>query len=192
MSNHVMLSPFPDKDSLGLLWEDLKVLPELNPPKEMPKGNVGTPLSVFMSLIRSCKLPTHVIKKLRLEFPKSRSAHRYGAVRLDYGDHGNKEGSKEYNERDDLGFRRKRGRQKGNRSETDDQDASDDAITSVSVCVCVCVCVCVRACVRACVCVCVCACVCVRVCVCVCVRACVRVSVCVRACMRPLGSAYTH
>jgi len=51
----------------------------------MPRGNVGTPLSVFMELIRSCKLPGHVIKKLHLEFPKSRSKKRYGAVGLDYG-----------------------------------------------------------------------------------------------------------
>ena len=60
-------------------------LPELNPPSAMPQGNVGTPLSVFMDLIRSCKLPAYVIKKLGLEFPKSRSKKRYGAVGLDYG-----------------------------------------------------------------------------------------------------------
>lgn len=51
----------------------------------MPQGNVGTPLSTFMMLIRTCKLPGHVIKKLQLEFPKSRSSKRYGAVRFDYG-----------------------------------------------------------------------------------------------------------
>ena len=51
----------------------------------MPRGNVGTPLSTFMQLIRSCKLPSHVIQKLQLEFPKSRSKKRYGAVALDYG-----------------------------------------------------------------------------------------------------------
>lgn len=66
-------------------WTELAVLPELNPPNAMPQGNVGTPLSVFMELIRTCKLPAHVIKKLRLEFPKSRSAKRYGAVAHDYG-----------------------------------------------------------------------------------------------------------
>ena len=51
----------------------------------MPQGNVGTPLSAFMELIRQCKLPAHVIKKLRLEFPKSRTCRRYGAVQMDYG-----------------------------------------------------------------------------------------------------------
>jgi hypothetical protein len=51
----------------------------------MPQGNVGTPLSTFMMLIRTCKLPGHVIRKLQLEFPKSRSSKRYGAVRFNYG-----------------------------------------------------------------------------------------------------------
>ena len=61
----------------------------------MPQGNVGTPLSTFMTLIRTCKLPGHVIKKLQLEFPKSRSSKRYGAVKFDYGEargKGNMEG----------------------------------------------------------------------------------------------------
>ena len=49
----------------------------------MPQGNVGTSLSVFQNLIRTCRLPPSVIKKLRLVFP-SRSK-RYGAVPLDYG-----------------------------------------------------------------------------------------------------------
>ena len=51
----------------------------------MPRGNVGTPLATFMQLIRSCKLPSQVIRKLQLEFPKSRTKKRYGAVALDYG-----------------------------------------------------------------------------------------------------------
>ncbi len=58
---------------------------ELNPPSVMPCGNVGTPLATFMDLIRACKLPPRVIKKLHLEFPKTRSRTRYGAVGLDYG-----------------------------------------------------------------------------------------------------------
>lgn len=66
-------------------WDDLISLPELNPPNVMPQGNVGTSLSTFMMLIRTCKLPGHVIKKLQLEFPNSRSCKRYGAVRFDYG-----------------------------------------------------------------------------------------------------------
>ena len=69
----------------GVPWDELKALPELNPPNVMPRGNVGTPLATFMQLIRSCKLPSQVIRKLQLEFPKSRTKKRYGAVALDYG-----------------------------------------------------------------------------------------------------------
>ena len=69
-------------------WTELTSLPELNPPTVMPQGNVGTPLSTFMALIRACKLPSHVIRKLRLEFPKSRSSKRYGAVSFEYGSKG--------------------------------------------------------------------------------------------------------
>ena len=51
----------------------------------MPQGNVGTSLSTFMGLIQACKLPAYLIKKLQLEFPRSRSSKRYGAVEYDYG-----------------------------------------------------------------------------------------------------------
>lgn len=75
----------PNIGSVAVPWEELRLLPELNPPSVMPRGNVGTPLSTFMELIRACKLPSNVIRKLQLEFPKSRSRKRYGAVALDYG-----------------------------------------------------------------------------------------------------------
>lgn len=71
--------------SAGVPWDELRALPELNPPNVMPRGNVGTPLATFMQLIRSCKLPSQLIRKLQLEFPKSRTKKRYGAVALDYG-----------------------------------------------------------------------------------------------------------
>ena len=58
---------------------------ELNPPALMPQGNVGTPTATFIHLINSCRLPTKVIRKLKLEFPKSRTKRKYGAVPLDYG-----------------------------------------------------------------------------------------------------------
>ena len=57
---------------------------ELNPPHLMPMGNVGTSTAHFTKLINSCKLPTKVISKLKLKFPKSRTKRRYGAVPLDY------------------------------------------------------------------------------------------------------------
>ncbi|NXC01804.1 GPTC3 protein, partial [Orthonyx spaldingii] len=65
---------------------ELKRLPEFNPPSFMPFGNVGTPLSVFLELIRACRLPPRVIKKLQLDFPKTGSSRRYGNVPFEYQD----------------------------------------------------------------------------------------------------------
>lgn len=67
------------------LIHDILSLPELNPPKVMPQGNVGTPLSVFRALIQSCQLPPSVIRKLKLKFPLSHIRRMYSAVPLDYG-----------------------------------------------------------------------------------------------------------
>ena len=50
----------------------------------MPNGNIGTSLKIFMTLIRACRLPPQVIKKLGLSFPSGRSKHRYGNVCYDY------------------------------------------------------------------------------------------------------------
>ena len=50
----------------------------------MPNGNVGTPLSKFKELIRACKLPPHVIKKLDLDFSLCKSKKKYSNVPLDY------------------------------------------------------------------------------------------------------------
>lgn len=63
---------------------DLKRLPEFNPPSFMPFGNVGTPLKVFLELIRACRLPPRIIKKLQLDFPKTGSSRRYGNVPFEY------------------------------------------------------------------------------------------------------------
>lgn len=63
---------------------DISSLPELNPPHVMPQGNVGTPLTTFMELIRACKFPSYLIKKLQLKFPNSRSGKKYGAVPFEY------------------------------------------------------------------------------------------------------------
>ncbi|XP_033113500.1 G patch domain-containing protein 3-like [Anneissia japonica] len=64
---------------------DLDSLVELRPPDIMPNGNVGTPTSVFLNLIKSCRFPPKMIKKLGLTFPKSRTNKRYGNVPFDYG-----------------------------------------------------------------------------------------------------------
>ncbi|XP_076869431.1 G patch domain-containing protein 3 [Brachyhypopomus gauderio] len=63
---------------------DLKALPELNPPALMPAGNVGTPVSVFLQLIQSCRLPPRLIRRLGLTFPKTGSHRRYGNVPYQY------------------------------------------------------------------------------------------------------------
>ncbi|KAK7488497.1 hypothetical protein BaRGS_00020282 [Batillaria attramentaria] len=64
--------------------EDLQKLPELRPPSVMPNGNVGTTTSHFLALIKECKLPPSVIKKLQLDFPKSKDRGKYGSVPFDY------------------------------------------------------------------------------------------------------------
>jgi hypothetical protein len=73
------------KDREQFTLEDLNRLAELHPPPIMPNGNVGTPTKVFTDLIRDCRLPPAVIKKLGLSFPKMRSKRRYGNVPFDYG-----------------------------------------------------------------------------------------------------------
>lgn len=65
---------------------DLRQLPELNPPVLMPNGNVGTPLGVFLELIRACRLPPRIITQLQLQFPKTGSSRRYGNVPFRYED----------------------------------------------------------------------------------------------------------
>ena len=89
----------------GIPWSDLKTLPELNPPSVMPRGNVGTSISEFMRLIKSCKLPATVIKKLQLEFPRARPKRRYGTVGLDYGtgEPRDQSGNKHVDEREEKG-----------------------------------------------------------------------------------------
>uniref|UniRef100_A0A8C9MWD6 G-patch domain containing 3 n=1 Tax=Serinus canaria TaxID=9135 RepID=A0A8C9MWD6_SERCA len=63
---------------------ELRRLPELNPPSFMPRGNVGTPLGVFLELIRACRLPPRLISRLQLDFPRTGSSRRYGNVPFQY------------------------------------------------------------------------------------------------------------
>ncbi|XP_074161793.1 G patch domain-containing protein 3 [Sminthopsis crassicaudata] len=65
---------------------DLTQLPELNPPALMPNGNVGTPMRIFLELIRACRLPPRIITQLQLQFPKTGSSRRYGNVPFEYED----------------------------------------------------------------------------------------------------------
>ncbi|KAG8451269.1 hypothetical protein GDO86_003482 [Hymenochirus boettgeri] len=61
---------------------ELQKMPEMNPPAMMPQGNVGTPLAVFLQLIRSCSLPPKIITKLGLRFPSN--GRRYSRVPFSY------------------------------------------------------------------------------------------------------------
>ncbi|KAL5965483.1 G patch domain-containing protein 3 [Taenia solium] len=60
---------------------------EFSPPSWMPYGNVGTPVSHFISLIRSCRLGSDTIRKLRLDLLCFRSNRKYGSVSYTYPDH---------------------------------------------------------------------------------------------------------
>ncbi|CAF0772639.1 unnamed protein product [Rotaria sordida] len=81
---------------------------ELKPPKHIyPRGNVGTPTSYFLNEINACRLPSTIIKKLGLVFPKCRSKRKYGCVGFDYGtiidqvdDEGEEEDEEDMDERD--------------------------------------------------------------------------------------------
>ncbi|OWK54130.1 G patch domain-containing protein 3 [Lonchura striata] len=68
----------------SLTEAQLRRLPELNPPPFMPRGNVGTPRSEFLELIRACRLPPRLISRLQLDFPRSGSSRRYGSVPFRY------------------------------------------------------------------------------------------------------------
>lgn len=57
---------------------------EFSPPSWMPHGNVGTPMSHFISLIRSCQLGSDTIRRLKLDFLCSRSNRKYGSVSYVY------------------------------------------------------------------------------------------------------------
>uniref|UniRef100_F6TDS7 Uncharacterized protein n=1 Tax=Ciona intestinalis TaxID=7719 RepID=F6TDS7_CIOIN len=72
-------------DTKDLSVDDLFKLSELQPPSNvMPHGNVGTPVKVFLNLVRDCKLPPNIIKKLKLEFPSTASNKLYGNVGYKY------------------------------------------------------------------------------------------------------------
>jgi len=69
---------------LGLAdGKNLANLSELRPPNIMPRGNVGTSTKFFLQAIKDCRLPSKLIGKLKLEFPKGR-INKYGSVAYQY------------------------------------------------------------------------------------------------------------
>lgn len=73
---------------IEITHQQLDTFFELKPPGLMPEGNVGTPTKHFLNLINTCQLPSKLISKLGLCFPKSTS-RKYGNVFFDYGDTSN-------------------------------------------------------------------------------------------------------
>ena len=69
---------------VALSERDLETILELKPPGVMPRGNVGTSTEFFLRAIQQCKLPTKIIAKLKLEFPRSRRRRKYGNVEYSY------------------------------------------------------------------------------------------------------------
>ena len=70
--------------NLNITQEDIKKMPEMNPPDMMPQGNVGTASSYFLKQIQLCKLPPSIIRKLGIVFPKTRAKKQYSEVNFDY------------------------------------------------------------------------------------------------------------
>ncbi|NP_001086607.1 G-patch domain containing 3 L homeolog [Xenopus laevis] len=71
-----------EKEEQLVTAAELNRMSEMNPPAMMPQGNVGTPLKVFLQLIRSCRLPPKVITKLGLCFPSN--GRHYAKVPFSY------------------------------------------------------------------------------------------------------------
>ncbi|KAI9565010.1 hypothetical protein GHT06_008752 [Daphnia sinensis] len=74
------------KIELKLSKQKIEQMVELKPPPLMPQGNVGTSTKHFLHLINSCRLPSKLIGKLGLHFPKTKT-RRYGSVPFNYEDH---------------------------------------------------------------------------------------------------------
>ena len=64
---------------------DASHLAELTPPPLMPRGNIGTQISVLLDAINQCKLPASVIKSFKAELPQPHRKRKFGKVPLDYG-----------------------------------------------------------------------------------------------------------
>jgi len=66
---------------------DAQHLPELNPPRYVfPRGNVGTTDDEFRRLISTCRLPTSVMKSLKLELSRTKPFRRYQRLPHHYND----------------------------------------------------------------------------------------------------------
>ncbi|GAU97754.1 hypothetical protein RvY_08994 [Ramazzottius varieornatus] len=64
---------------------DVDALIEMKPPPLFPQGNVGTPTKYFLQLIQRCSMPSSLIGRLGLKFPKGLKNRKFGQVSFDYG-----------------------------------------------------------------------------------------------------------
>lgn len=74
------------KVEIRLSRNKIEEMVELKPPLLMPRGNIGTSTKHFLVLINSCRLPSNIISKLGLNFPKTKT-RKYGNVPFNYGNH---------------------------------------------------------------------------------------------------------
>ncbi|CAF3363723.1 unnamed protein product [Rotaria socialis] len=83
LSSICLISKVTNEDNDSTITNQLV---EFKPPKYLyPQGNVGTSTLYFLNEINACRLPSTIIKKLGLVFPKCRSKRKYGSVGFDYG-----------------------------------------------------------------------------------------------------------
>ena len=94
-----------ESDGVALSKKDLQTILELRPPGVMPRGNVGTSTEFFLRAIQQCKLPTKIIAKLKLEFPRSRRRRIYGSVEYAY-DREDAEREERLKRREEVGGKR--------------------------------------------------------------------------------------
>ncbi|EFX62321.1 hypothetical protein DAPPUDRAFT_337114 [Daphnia pulex] len=88
---------------IKLTLNKIEEMIELKPPPLMPQGNIGTPTKHFLALIQSCRLPTKLIGKLGLNFPKTKT-QRYGSVPFNYRSHTSEEIVSSKNEEDNTSY----------------------------------------------------------------------------------------
>jgi hypothetical protein len=88
---------------IKLTLNKIEEMIELKPPPLMPQGNIGTPTKHFLALIQSCRLPTKLIGKLGLNFPKTKT-RRYGSVPFNYRSHTSEEIVSSKNKEDNTSY----------------------------------------------------------------------------------------
>lgn len=82
---------------------DVDELIEMKPPPLFPQGNVGTPTKYFLQLIQRCLMPSSLIGRLGLKFPKGLKNRKFGQVSFDYSSERRDDGEDGDDEEEDEG-----------------------------------------------------------------------------------------